>query len=406
MRWGVPWVVVATAATSIAMSVPAAQADTLTPVGNGVVDTSRPGVAARNGGTTIVWTSASGELKTRAVTRRGRLGSTRVLERGWTYLSADPVPAGSEYVAAGTRALPGSGLYWPGAAFATDGRGLRSLSDDYAYLSQGQDAIWVAGRLLYANTDGGQGVQLSTAGNPTARVERGTASEPALAADADTTYVGWYSQGEGFVIADVAWRPGTTTVGQPVLAPGSQYAVPAQRVPLVVRKGQPWTAYQSGARLIRVWQPAQDEPVEVVAGDPVVAVDLAVAGARLWLAYATTEQICVLRSAPGTAVFGTPTCRSAQASGVAVAAGEAADVVATVAPRIMHARLSPGLSVSTRSRVGVVVVRDAGQPVAKARVTVGKQKARTNAVGRARLQSWPKKQRVLVRADGYEPWGR
>jgi hypothetical protein len=396
------WAAVAVAMSSIVVSAPAAHAGAWTPVDNGLVDTSRPAVSLRKGTTSIVWATADGELVSRTVSTKGRMGSPRVLQRGWSFLSADPVQVGSDVVAAGTRALPGSSLYWAGAAFATDGGALESLSDDYAYLSQGQDALGIGGRLLYAYTDGGSGVQVATPGRATAVIARGTALEPALAGDGRVTYLGWYSSGEGVVVSEVSVQPAAIDIAPPTVAPGSQYAVPGQRVALVVRKGRPWVAYPNDARRIRVWRPGQAVPAEVITKDPVVAVDLAVAGSRLWLAYATTKQVCVQRSAGVT--FGAPSCRTAVASGVAVAAGEYADVVATVAPKVLHRRFLPAVSVTARPRTGIIVVRDAGEPVAGARVRVGTQKGRTNAAGKARLKPWPKKQSVEVRASGYESW--
>ncbi len=404
MQWSMRWAAVMVAAASVAVATPAAHAGPWTPVDNGMVDTSRPSLSLRKSTTTIVWTTPDGELVTRPVSAKGTLRSSRVLQRGWNYLSVDPVRAGTEYVAAGTRAVPGSSLYWPGAAFATDGGELVTLTDDFAYLSQGQDATMVDGRLLYAYTDGGSALQVASLGLPTAQISRGTAQEPALATDGGATYVGWFAQGAGLLLSEVSVPPGALTIAPPVIAPASLYAPPTQRVALVVRKGQPWTAYQSAARQISLWRPGRTTPVQIATKDPVVAVDLAVAGSRLWIAYATNKQVCVQRSAANAVVFGAATCRSAAASAVALAAGEYADVVATVAPKALHTRLLPSVSVTTRPRSGAVVVRDAGRPVAKARVTVGTQKGRTNAAGRVRLDPWPKKQTVQVDAEGYERW--
>ncbi|MCB0900921.1 MAG: hypothetical protein U0R27_10450 [Candidatus Nanopelagicales bacterium] len=400
VQWGMRWAAVAVATTSLALSTSVAHAGTWTPVDTGLVDTSRPGVSLRKGTTFIVWTTPDGELASRTVSAKGRLGATRVQQRGFSFLSADPVRVGSDWIAAGTRALPGSSLYWAGAAFATDGTTLEPLTDDFAYLSQGQDALRLDGRLLYAYTDGGATVQVASPGSPPVRITRGTAFEPALASDGEVTHLGWYSQGEGLVLVDLE----ESVVSPQVVVPGSAYLAPNQRVALAVRGGQPWTAFPSAAKRIRVWTPQTTSPVEVATSEPVVAVDLAVAGPRLWLAYATTQQVCVQRSAANAVVFGAPTCRPAAASAVTLAAGEYADVVATVAPKALHARLFPSVSVRTRPRAGTVVVRDAGRPLAKARVSVGTQKARTDAKGRARLRPWPKKQTVQVNAAGYERW--
>lgn len=398
------WTVLAAVITSVGVAMPVAHADDWRPIASGLADTSRPDVTMSGSTTIVVWATPDGELRTRRVSAKGRLGSQRLLQRGWTYLSADPVRVGSRYVAAGTRALPGSALYWPGSAFLTDGSSLQPLGDDFAYLSQGQDAVLFDGRLLYAYTDGGASVQVATSGNATARVTRGTALEPAIAADAGAAHVGWFSAGEGVLVAEVLSQPGTTTIAAPSLAPGSLYAVPAQRIPLVVRRGDPWTAYQSAAKRIRVWRAGQASAIEIPTTKPVVAVDLAVAGSRLWLAYATTTHVCVQRSAAGASRFGAPSCRAVEASAVSLAAGKWADVVATVAPKAQYARFLPALTVDARRRTGRVVVRDAGEPVAKARVTVGRQKARTNTRGGVRVQPWPRKQVVTVRAPGYEVW--
>jgi len=400
VQWGMRWAAVAAAMTSVALSTSVAHAGAWTPVDTGLVDSSRPGVSVRKGATSIVWTTPDGELASRTVTAKGRLGPTRVQQRGWSFLTPDPVRVGSDWIAAGTRALPGSPLYWPGAAFATDGQTLESLTDDFAYLSQGQDALRRDGSLLYAYTDGGATVQVASPGRPPVLITRGTAFEPALASDGEVTHLGWYSQGEGVVLAQL----GEAAVSPPVVVPGSAYLVPTQRVALEVRDGQPWTAFPSAAKRIQVWNPQRTSPVEIATREPVVAVDLAVAGSRLWLAYATTKQVCVQRSAANAVVFGAATCRTGAASAVTLAAGEYADVVATVAPKALHTRLFPSVSVTTRPRAGLVAVRDAGRPLAKARVSVGKQKARTDARGRARLQPWPKKQTVQVNAEGYERW--
>ncbi|MCB0898204.1 MAG: hypothetical protein H6528_04020 [Actinobacteria bacterium] len=404
VQWGMRWAVVATAIMSTGLAMPVAHADEWATVGNGLADTSRPDVSMRGSITTIVWATPGGELRTRGVSAKGRLRSPRLLQRGWNYLSADPVRVGSGYVAAGTRSLPGSPSYWPGAAFVTDGTSLRSLGDDRAYLSQGQDAVLFDGRLLYAYTDGGATVQVSAPDGAPAQITRGTALEPAIAADGGTAHVGWFSAGEGVLVSGIASQPGTTTIAAPSLAPGSLYTVPTQRIPLAVRKGDAWTAYQSGAKRIRVWRAGQGSAIEISTPKRVVAVDLAVAGSRLWLAYATTNQVCVQRTAAGGSTFGATSCRAGAASAVSLAAGKWADVVATVAPKALYARFLPALTVTARPRAGTIVVRDAGVPVAKARVTVGRQKTRSNAKGKARLQAWPSKQLVTVRVPGYEQW--
>lgn len=384
---------------------PAVAGDWVT-VGKGLVETSRPDVTVSGRTVRVVWTTPAGSLNSRTVNPRGGLRALEVVTRGWDFLSPDPVRAGGKYVAAGLRGTPGSWSYWPGYPFATSGESPAAVTDwPYAYASQGQDAAAVAGRLVYVYTDGGAAVRVVSTGAAPAEVSRGTAYMPAVAASGSAAHIGWFSAGQqpGILVAPVAGLPGAPVIGEPVAAPGSGFRQPAQRVALAAVNGTAWVAYPVTAGRIRIWPAGESRWLDLPVSGRVVAVDLAAASdGRLWLAYLTGRQACTVRSDARARRFGAPTCRRLDgARSVALAAGTSADVVTTDGRMARYARFLPGLTVRANRPRGWVRVRDAGVPVAGARVTIGDRSARTNAKGLARL-AWSKPQRVIVRAPGFE----
>lgn len=381
-------------------------ADDWVTVGKGLVDSSRPDVSGNASAMRVVWTTPNGSLNSREVNARGRLGAAEVVTQGWDFLSPDPVRTGGRYVAAGVRAAPGSWAYWPGFAFSMATDWPSAVTDwPYTYVSQGQDATTVSGRLVYVYTDGGAAVRVASPGAATAELSRGTAYMPAVAVSGSATHIGWFSAGKepGILVSEVVGLPAAAAIGVPRVAPGSDFAQPSQRVALASVNGRAWAAYPVAGDRIRIW------PV----GDPgwrdrrvarrVIAVDLAAAAdGRLWLAYLTGRQACVVRSDSRVRRFGAPVCRRLTGGvSVTLAAASSAGVVVTDGRVARYARFLPGLTVQVNRRGGRVRVLDAGMPVSGARVTVANRTARTNARGLARF-TWAGQQRVIVRAPGYE----
>ena len=373
-------------------------------VGKGLVDSSRPWVGQVGRQAGITWSSPNGALYSRAVGKDGRLGATDTILQGWAWLSPDPVRVGRRVVTAGLRGVPGSGLFWPGNAFvAGDGSPVAVTDSQFAYVSQGQDAAAVDGRLVYAYTDGAASVRVKPEAANETQIRSGTAYFPAIAATASNAWLSWYSADgqQGVQVAPVTGLPAAPAIGGSQVAPGSDFRRPDQRVALAARGAAAWLAYPVADDVVRVWRAGDTRWLDLPTPTGLAAVDLSFsADGRLWLGYTTGNAVCTRRSDAFLTRFGEPTCKQlALPTSVALAGGE---VVATSAAKAWHARFSPTPAVRPRRTAGTVRVTDAGTPVVRARVVVGQKTVRTNRRGLARVGPWPRGQRVVVRASGYE----
>jgi len=266
--------------------------------------------------------------------------------------------------------------------------------------------------------------------------------DPGLAVDGQTNQLiaAWYSNATGHegVYAQPVDPATGGPIGAPVQMPGSvtnyngalESSQSIARTPVVARPGKPgvWVAYTGNyptTTLARVWRfGAPSSTVVGRASGGLANVTLAgTPEGRLWALWSAGGVIFARRTNRDATVWGatvsTPVVKGTSVTFKLAASGQLGpvDVLAAFAPatgngvQTWHTQLNPGLTLaaspaklkaskkSRKKSTVTLTVTDAGDPVAGAKVKLGKASGTTNGAGKAKLKVGPFASRTSLAAS-------
>jgi hypothetical protein len=255
-------------------------------------------------------------------------------------------------------------------------------------------------------------------------------NQPGIAADSNgSAMLAWFSSAAARrgVLAQGVNADGSPA-GAPVTMPGShvmQGGGSGSRTAIVARarSGGFYAGYALGyptANQVRVWRVGSSSAQLLARTDANSQVALAAdPNRRIWAVWSDgtfgETRVLAARSNRAGTEFGAPVDAGAAPAAHSTYSVEAAanagslDILAlfgtgsTSGGSTYHARVEPGLTLTARRRSGrtTFTVTDAGDPVRRARVRIGRRSGRTDSRGRVVLAV--RKGRATASARGYEP---